>query len=167
MKTIFITLSLKNVYRNLFFFPDSVFDRWLKILNKDNNLRTVIVLPTKDLDKYIEFFKPYIGPRFIVETVSVDTSQSRLQKLFYFFYSYLIYTGTTRQLATLGMRVDEPPAGGAFKPFLAPIKFLIANTFGRIHFVKNWLEIRWGQTAFQNVNDKLLAPTLPLPLTRG
>lgn len=60
-----------------------------------------------------------------------------LEQAFHFFYSYLIFTGTTRILATFGARADRPPAGG--NRHLAALKWFIANTFGRMRAVKTRL----------------------------
>ncbi|MDP3735699.1 MAG: hypothetical protein Q8R39_04755 [bacterium] len=60
-----------------------------------------------------------------------------LEQAFRFFYSYLIFTGTTKILATFGARADRPPAGG--NRHLAPIKWFVANTFGRMRVIKTRL----------------------------
>jgi len=48
----------------------------------------------------------------------------------------LIYSNTTRLLATMGTRPDEMPAGSRY---LAPIKIFIASTFGKSKFIKKKL----------------------------
>lgn len=136
MTTIFITLSTTAVYRNLIFFPGSVVDRLRKILTERKDLRLVFIVPSKDLLKYQKLFAEDLGERWRIEQVAVSYPRTFLQKLFYFFYSYFIYTGTTWQLATLGVRPDEPPAGGKFKRYLAPLKYGIAHTFGRSQFMR-------------------------------
>lgn len=134
MKTIFFTISSPLVYRNLFFFPGSVFDKLKKLVSENKNIRFIFLVQKKDFEKYKNFFGEDLGENFILEGVKVYAPQSFLEKLFYFFYSYFIYTGTTRTLATLGVRPDEPPAGG--KMWLAPIKILIAKTFGKNEFLR-------------------------------
>ena len=134
-KTVFFTISSPLVYRNLFFFPGSVFDKLKKIVSERNNLRFVFLVQKKDVEKYTNFLKADLGENFLVEGVKVSSPRGFLEKLFYFFYSYFIYTGTTRTLATLGVRPDEPPAGG--KRWLAPIKILIAHTAGKSTWLKN------------------------------
>lgn len=133
-KTIFFTISSPLVYRNLFFFPGSVFDKFKRIVSERNDLRFVFLVQKKDLEKYLNFFGSNLGENFILEAVKVSSPKGFLQKFFYFFYSYFIYTGTTRTLATLGVRPDEPPAGG--KRWLAPIKILISKTFGKSKFFR-------------------------------
>jgi len=75
--------------------------------------------------------------RVTVEPIEISYERTLVQKLFRFFYSYLLYTNTTKILATMGMRPDEPPAGG--NRFLAPVKWLLANTFGRSIFIRKKL----------------------------
>ncbi len=135
MKTLFLPVSMPSVFKNLVFFEGSVFDRLKNYLQKHNDLRVVLIVQKKrDYEKYLPTFFPLIGSNFAYEGIDVPLNKSVFQKLFYFFYSYLIYTDTTRILATMGMRPDEPPAGG--KRFLAPLKWLVANTFGRLDFMK-------------------------------
>lgn len=136
MKTAFFTLSITAVYRNLIFFPGSVVDRLRRLVRERDDLRLVFIVPKKDYPKYSALLAEDIGDKLRLEHVSVPYPATLLQKVFYFFYSYFIYTGTTRQLATLGVRPDEPPAGGRLRRFLAPLKFLIANIFGKSRFLR-------------------------------
>ncbi len=144
LKTIFFTLSSPLVFRNLFFFPGSVFDQLREKVAQDQNLRIVFLVQKRDYEKYLPFFADHLSDRIILEKAPPARIENIFQKFFYFFYSYLIYTGTTRTLATLGVRPDEPPAGG--KMYLAPIKILIARTFGRLKFIKAkivpWIYLR-------------------------
>lgn len=136
-KTIFITLSAPAVFRNLFFFPGSVFDKLKDAVKTSNNLRVVIVIPMQFYDKYQPFFsEKLVGleNKIFIESVRLPIKKNIVQKFFYFFYSYLIYTGTTKLLATMGARADEPPAGG--KRYLAFLKKLISITFGKSRFIK-------------------------------
>lgn len=141
LKTIFFTVSSPLVYRNLFFFPGSVFDKLKKLVSENKNLRFVFLVHKKDHEKYANFLKDVLGENFLIESVKVSAPNNFLEKFFYFFYSYFIYTGTTRTLATLGVRPDEPPAGG--KRWLAPIKIFISKTFGKSNFLRtkviSWL----------------------------
>jgi hypothetical protein len=134
-RTVFLPVSMPSVFKNLVFFEGSVFDRLKNYLKEKNDLRVVLIVQKKrDYEKYLPVFGPLTGPNFIYEGIDVPLQKSIFQKLFYFFYSYLIYTDTTRILATMGMRPDEPPAGG--KRFLSPLKWLVANTLGRSNFIK-------------------------------
>ncbi|MBI2055915.1 MAG: hypothetical protein HYT37_00860 [Candidatus Sungbacteria bacterium] len=135
-KTLFITMTSNMVFRNLFFFPGSVFDRLCQELKRSPDLRIVVILNKKDLEKYSVFFKDVLGERCVMIPAAVPYPKNFLEKAFNFFYSYFIYTGTTKTLATVGMRLDEPPAGGRFKKYLAPLKMGIAKTFGRSRFMR-------------------------------
>ncbi len=147
MKTIFISLSSLSVYRNLFFFPESVFALLKEWLRADPDTRVVVIIPLPFRDKY----GPLVADedlmrqgRFIVEIADVSTKKNFLQQIFYFFSSYLIFTGTTKIMATMGARPDEPPAGGRW--YLAPLKSAIARTLGRSAWIKRravpWLWMR-------------------------
>ncbi len=135
MRTIFIPVAAPAVFRNLLFFKGSFFDLLKARLESDKNLRVVFIVQKKrDYEKHLEFFRPHLSPRCVYEGVDVPLHKNFTQKLFYFWYSYLVYTGTTRILATMGTRPDEPPAGGRW--YLAPLKGIIANTFGRSKIIK-------------------------------
>ncbi|HBT81635.1 TPA: hypothetical protein DEB04_02865 [Candidatus Giovannonibacteria bacterium] len=135
-ETIFISLSSMAVFKNLFFFPGSVFDQLKKMLEERKNLKIVLLLPDKVYyGKYSPFFSSVAGEQFAIEVAPAPAAfENFFQKVFYFFFSYLIYTDATRVFATLGFRPDEPPAGG--KRYLAPVKWFIANTFGRFRIIK-------------------------------
>ncbi len=137
MKTILMSLSSQAVFRNLFFFPGSFFDRVHEFLEKEKECRVVILVPSRVREKYMPVIGEKLHERLILEPADIPQSKTILQKAFVFFYSYLIYTGTTKLMATMGTRPDEPPAGGNW--YLAPIKFCIAFTFGRLRAVKTTL----------------------------
>ena len=133
-KVIFFTLSSAGVYRNLFFFPESVFNKLKNLVGTREDIKIVLLTYDAYYDKFVSNFSGIKNKNFIIEKETIPAKKTKLQKIFYFFYSYLIYTKTTEMLATMGLRPDEPPAGG--KTYLAPIKKLIANTFGRSRFFK-------------------------------
>lgn len=135
MRTIFFSLSSPGVYRNLFFFPESVFAQLKEYLRGAPDTRVVMIMPLRLRDKYAaSFMEDDLKDRIIIETVAVPAKKNFFQKAFYFFYSYLIYTGTTKIMATMGARPDEPPAGG--RRYLAPVKFAIARTAGTSVWLK-------------------------------
>ena len=146
MKTVFFSLSTSAVFRNLFFFPGSVCDRLDELLRRSAAVRVVLLIPEEHRHKYHEFLTARKSDRFMVEYVSVPLARGILQRMFYFFYSYLIYTGTTYVLATLGLRPDEPPAGG--RRYLAPIKRGIAGVFGRSRWIKTVFVPWWYHRIF-------------------
>lgn len=134
MKTVIVSLSSQAVFRNLFFFPGSFFKRAVVMLEADHDQRLVIVVPSRLREKYMPFIGPLLHERLLFIPVEVVLKKTIVQKLFVFFFSYLIYTGTTKIMATLGTRPDEPPAGG--NRYLAPLKIAIARTFGRSRMLK-------------------------------
>ena len=136
MQTIFVSISMLGVFRNLFFFSESFFFR-LKREAEKRNIRIVVLLHNRDLSKYEQFFAPHLGERVVVEGVVVPTYKNFFQKAFRFFYAYLVYTTTTKILTTMGMRPEEPPA--ASRRVLAPLRVLIAKIFGWSIFIKNTL----------------------------
>ncbi len=120
--------------------------------------RVVFLLPERDYKKYPQLFGDGYNNLFFVEPVNVSNSKGFIQKLFYFFYSYLLYTNTTWMLATMGTRPDEPPAGGSMRRMLNPVKRAIAATFGKSLWVRRcavpamfWRVFR--ERPFQNVFD--------------
>ncbi|OHA20655.1 MAG: hypothetical protein A2836_02235 [Candidatus Taylorbacteria bacterium RIFCSPHIGHO2_01_FULL_45_63] len=134
MKTIFVTMPNVSVFRNLYFFPKSFFNQLEDALKLKKDTRVVFLVHKGDYEKYIWFFKPHLSDRVIVEEVLVDPKKNIWRKFFRFLYAYLVYTGTTKVLTTMGMRVDDPPAAANRHVFI--IRILLANTFGRSRFVK-------------------------------
>lgn len=137
MKTIFITLTNRAVFRNLFFFKESVFYKLRAKQLLDKDLRIILLIPKREVSKYETLLSSELNDRCLIAPIRVPSPSGKIERLFYFVYSYLIYTGTTKLLATMGMRPDEPPAGG--RRFLAPIKWFIANTLGRSEWIKTKL----------------------------
>jgi hypothetical protein len=130
VKTIVISLFANTViYR--FAVEGGVLDHIRKEAKKRGDIRLVYL----SSPVYDDALKPFLREGIDrIEYIQKYKPRTLLQKLFYFFYSYLIFTGTTRILATFGARADAPPAGGNL--YLAPLKRAIAATFGRSRFVK-------------------------------
>lgn len=138
MKTIVITLSSHPVFKNLFFFPGSFWEKLCETLAEDREkqLRAVVVMPARYKEKYGMRFKEALRrfpEQVFIEYVAIPLPSGIAARLFRFFYSYLIYTSTTRLLATMGTRPDEMPAGSRR---LAFVKAAIASTFGKSSFIK-------------------------------
>ena len=133
MKTIFISFSSVVVFKNLFFFPGCFFDKICELVKSGAPYRFVFILPERSFKKYQPEFAARLNERIIFECVTVPEKLTRPGKIFRFFYSYLIYTSTTKLLATMGTRPDEMPPGSRH---LWLLKWLIANTFGRSSFIK-------------------------------
>ena len=135
-KTIFISISSVGAYRNLFLFPGSFFTQLKQFLRDHGNWRVVFLVPERDYKKYQDLFTDGYNETFFIEPVTVPICKGTIRRLFYFFYSYLLYTQTTMVLATIGVRPDEPPGGGRGKFLLSPVKWLIAHTFGKSDVVR-------------------------------
>lgn len=153
MKTLFVTVPSAAARRYLFFFPNCVGDQLQKIARERANLRVVFLVLKKDYERYKPFLTRFPSAQVTVEPIALTFHKSFFQKCIRFFYSYLLYTNTTRILATMGMRPGEPPAGG--NRFAAPLKWLIANTFGRSRFVRLKIAPLLYYLAF---TDRPLAP---------
>jgi len=137
VKTLFMTVPSAAARRYLFQFPNCVSHQLQKLAQTRSDLRIVFLVVKKDYDRYKPFLTLFPSERVTVEPIEISYERTLVQKLFRFFYSYLLYTNTTKILATMGMRPDEPPAGG--NRFLAPVKWLLANTFGRSIFIRKKL----------------------------
>ncbi len=158
-KTIFISISSVGAYRNLFLFPGSFFAQLKIFLRGHPEFRVVCLVPEREYKKYPDLFKDGYNDIFFVEPVVVSISKGIVQRFFYFFYSYLLYTQTTMVLATMGMRPDEPPGGGKGKFLLSPVKWFIARTFGTSDFIRlrmvPWLFVRiFNNRVFAPVCEK-------------
>ncbi len=136
MKTVFFVFSAQTVFKNFFFFEGSLYDRIRAHAEAHDTVRWVFVLSEAG-HVYDEFFeKNPAPPSCVFAYVSFSKERTLAQKILRFFYSYFVYTGTTAVMATIGIRPDEPPAGGRFKKFLGPVKWLISKTFGRSRFFR-------------------------------
>ena len=133
MRTILFSFSSQPVFKNLFFFPGCAFEQILARLKHDTSVRVVFVIPDVLAHKYPHLFEGVLPDRCAVEYVKIPARFTFAQRMFRFFYSYLIYTSTTQLLATMGTRPDEMPPGGRL---LAPCKSLIASTLGRSRVIK-------------------------------
>ncbi|TSC96849.1 MAG: hypothetical protein Athens101426_89 [Parcubacteria group bacterium Athens1014_26] len=109
-----------------------------KFLKENRDWRVVFVMPADKAKNYelslTEKLKDELGKQWFLESVKISDFINTIQRIFYFFYSYLVFTGTTKTLATMGMRPEDAP--GAGRRILSPLKILIANTFGRLKFIK-------------------------------
>lgn len=148
MKIIFVNLFSILALDN-FSIPDGVIDNLIR--SKDKNTRIIFLTAPKladQLDRFVD------GETVLVEEIQSFPPKGFIQKLFHFFYAFLIFTGSTKILATFGARADIPPAGG--NRFIWPLKFLIANTFGRSRFIKRKVTPWLFQRVFRNRPYKIL-----------
>ena len=112
--------------------PDGVIDELIR--NKNDNARLILLTGEKLAPRLVSYSN---DQSVIIETIKSFPPKGFVQKLFHFFYAFLIFTGSTKVLATFGARADIPPAGGSRHMWF--FKSLVANTFGRSLFVKRRL----------------------------
>lgn len=134
METIFVSSFSHGPIGN-FSIPRGVFERLAESKKPDTRI-VLLVTKTEHYDK-IRNASYTVDQSITVESVPLYEPKSFTAKLFRFFYAYLIFTGTTRTLATLGARADMPPAGG--NRHLAFVKSAIAHTLGKIPVIKKRL----------------------------
>lgn len=150
-KTILVSM-FSNVVRGNFDHPGGVLDL-LADESKKRGMRLVLITEKT----YYPRFKPYEEKGAIVEIAASEMPKGFKEKFFHFFYSYLIFTGTTKMLATFGARADLPPAGGNRR--MAFAKSFIASTFGALPFFKSAVIPRVFRMVFcrepyKNIFDK-------------
>ncbi|TSC76695.1 MAG: hypothetical protein G01um101433_722 [Parcubacteria group bacterium Gr01-1014_33] len=136
MRTIFFSFSAEPVWKTLFFFEGSVCEKLAAWTRQNPEARVIFVMPTGYAGKYGEGLQKHLHERCGIAHIPFIKKQTFLERSFRFFYSYFVYTGTTRIMATIGIRPDEPPGGGPFKKYLGPLKWLISRTFGRSDFFR-------------------------------
>lgn len=151
-KTLLMCLYMGAAIGKFIEIGDSVLSQLLPHANE--NLR-IVILTNNGLDRYFE--KNPINRFVSVEYIHEHVSEGFLQKLFHFFYAYLIFTGTTEVLATVGARADITPAGG--NRHMAFFKRVIARTFGRSRWIKTklvpWLYDRvFRERPFRQIFDR-------------
>ena len=120
--------------RNLFFVPGGVFD----ILKKRNDIKTVLVMNEILYKRNESYFKKEASNAVIeiVESEYKNPPKTILQHIFVFFYSYLVFTETTRLISSKGARADIVAAGG--RSYLYFLKWLNYIIFGKMRFLKTW-----------------------------
>lgn len=129
-KTIFFTLYASNVYQHLFLLQNGVADQ----LTRNESVRVVFLTPPGRIPELARGSEIGQRPNVFVEELTKMPKRTLLQNAFYFFYSYLMFTSTTRLLATFGARADAPPAGG--NRHFAVFKSVIASTCGKSRWIK-------------------------------
>ena len=132
-KVIWFAVSSQPVFRNFFLLPGSVWDMIKKGERGSDEARWIFMAPENLRKKYAGFFDGIPPERAVLTSVLVAPPRGFFQRAFRFFYSYLVYTSTTRLLATMGTRPDEMPAGHRL---LAPVKRLISVVFGRSRLMR-------------------------------
>lgn len=120
--------------------PESVIEQL-----RESGKSKIVILAAPSIAKVLKNEYPARLKDIEVEVAQSVMPRTFPERLFYFFYSYLIFTETTKMLATYGVRVDAPPAGG--NRYLFFIKSLVANTLGRF----NWIKIKLVPVLYHRV----------------
>jgi len=159
-KTILISM-FSNVARGNFENPGGVLELFRERAAREDC--KIIYLTHK---AYTHKLNLYLDKNIFVEIGPDYLPSGFLKNLFRFFYSFLIFTGTTRILATFGAKADRPPAGG--NRHLAPLKSFVANTFGRSNFIKKTFVPRlfpkiFNDRPYKNLFDKYAFDLVFLP----
>lgn len=140
MKTIFVSISNPVVFRNFALFPDSVVEQ----IAGGENYRIVLLIKKNLANGFVEKNKD----KFIIEEFDENLKKNFIQKLFYFFYSYLIFTDTTMLVSSYGVRADKPRP--LYKYWNFPFKIFLANTFGKSRWIKEVLAPKMYLWIFSN-----------------
>ncbi len=126
MKTIFFSISNGGIARNYASFSGSVLD----LLCQKDDIRVVVLVRRKETVP--ERFRN--SNKCIIEEIEESLKKNVVQKLFYFFFSFLIFTDTTGLVSSYGVRADKPRSLVGFWNY--PIKVFVAKVFGRSQWVK-------------------------------
>ncbi|HEY4517679.1 MAG TPA: CDP-glycerol glycerophosphotransferase family protein [Candidatus Paceibacterota bacterium] len=136
-KTIFISVSAPHIMRSMLILPGSVLERLIS-----SGVLVVLLVPKETHQKMQEDFE---GENVLVEPIEVELRVKKFsKKLYNFFATYLIFTEGARLFAWHGIRLDKPVAGGKRGRLLFPLKWLIANSFGKWRWFKLALMPRIG-----------------------
>ncbi len=131
MKTIFISLSSPTILRNFFLVPEGVFDKL-----KNSKLKIVLLVQSAALE---QINKKFSGDNVFVEPIKLRWKMTIPQRIYNFFSTYLIFTGSLRLFSSLGVRNDIPVAGVRLGRLLYPLKAIISVTLGKSLWIKKIL----------------------------
>lgn len=126
VKTIFFSVSNVAIFRNLASFRGSVLD----LLSRDENIRTIVLIRKGSKLPFAFIDRPNVA----VEEIDENIKRHVIQNAFYFFFSFLIFTDTTKLVSSYGVRADKPRALWRYWNF--PLKILISKTFGKSEWFK-------------------------------
>jgi len=151
MKTILFSIADGVMFKNFASFSGSVFD----LLKKKRDIRIVVIVNKGDKTLFggIE-----LGNNVIIEEVKEKLSKTILQKAFSFFYSYLIFTKTTRLVSSYGVRSDIPRP--LIRYYNYPLKIFIANVFGKSRWIREkvvpmlYIKIFSSYRPYKNIFEK-------------
>ena len=126
VKTIFFSVSNVAIFRNLASFQGSV----LNLLSRDENIKTIVLVRRGSKLPF-----DFAGrPNILIEEIEENIKRNLIQNAFYFFFSFLIVTDTTKLVSSYGVRADKPRPLWRFWNY--PLKIFISKTFGQSEWIK-------------------------------
>ncbi len=131
MKTIFISLSSPTILRNFFLVPDGVFDKL-----KNSKIKIVLLAQSAACG---QISKKFSGGNIFIEPIKLQWKMTIPQRIYNFFSTYLIFTGSLRLFSSLGVRNDIPAAGGRLGQLMYPLKAAVSRTLGKSLWIKKIL----------------------------
>jgi len=135
MKKILFSVASKLEMRNHLLVPGGTFE----LLNNDKDNKIVLIISNPMYDRYKDYFDSLKSESVEIELIDSQyhmVGKNWLQKLFIFFYSYLVFTPTTRLIASKGARTGIVAAGG--RSYLYGLKWLNYQLFGHFRFIKKY-----------------------------
>ena len=141
-KTIFFSVSNLPVYRNFVLLPESI----VHLFGLEKDLSVVLLVKKGTLADQLR--ARFNAPNYIIEEIKENQKKSWLGRAFFFFFSYLIFTDTTKLVSSYGVRADKPRP--LWKYWNFPFKRLIASTFGRSRLVRETLVPTLYRKIFSN-----------------
>jgi len=125
-KTIFFSIPDDIIFKNFASFSGSVLD----ILSEDPDVRIIAIFNKGQVSEARS-----LKGNLVIEEIDEVLSKNPLQRAFSFFYSYLIFTKTTRLVSSYGVRSDKPRP--LIRYYNYPLKIFIANVFGKSQWIRD------------------------------
>lgn len=139
--------------RNNALLPGSILDS-LAQAARERGFKVVAVIKKGAFDELKERIRNQFGDCVVVENCEEFLHRNILQRITHFFYSYLIFTGTTKLVSSYNVRSDRA------RPLLSywnqPFKLLIYKVFGGSRWVKEYITPRFYLLAFNKRPYKYL-----------
>jgi len=146
-KTILVSLGNINVVKNNALLPGSILDM-LALASRKSSASVVVLFKTRSFPALKEKIEKEYGDVCVVENYEGHPSKNILQRMAHFFYSYLIFSGTTKLVSSYNVRSDKA------RPLLSywnqPLKLFIYKVFGGSLWIKETVAPRLYFSAFTN-----------------
>src|SRR3989344_8014295 len=146
-KIILVSLGNINVVRNNALLPGSILDL-LAQSSRERGARVVVLFKTRSFPALKEKIEKEYGDVCVVENYEGLLPKNILQRIVHFFYSYLIFSGTTKLVSSYNVRSDKA------RPLLSywnqPLKLFIFKVVGGALWIKETVAPRLYFSAFTN-----------------